>query len=346
MNPLENNKTVSMGKKKFKFDDLTRVLGSNKIFSRLDIRLYDEFTRFGYFNLYSQEQVLREYLFFTKPDLNLLTTDGGNLANRGYTADGENAVSLRNIPYFKDAFNRNKYAMAQLQSSCRIISSPFMNILTNSVTSKLDLPSINAETQEVTPNIMGGTMQYRGHSHKSDNGFDFSLSFNDSSYLEIYTMVKIYDLYYRLIKTGEHTPIDKYVFNDIDSGQFSIYKFLVTDDAETIIYWAKLTGVFFTDVPRGDFGDPTEFGKYSLNFHAQWIDDNNPIHLIEFNNLVAPYTSHFPDYDTIATGDYAGVDNNWVKMPYIAKITDGRSKRRSPSGSEQTHYDYRLKWKD
>ena len=348
INPLENQYIMRYGSstRNFDFKNLTRVLGSNKIFSNNDINLYTKFTRFGYMNLYSHEQVLREYLFFTKPDLNLLNFNGTALATREDVTHGQSSVSLGTIPYFKDTLARNRYAMAQLQSSCMPDNerrSPFMNILTNSVTSKLDLPTINADIKDVTPNIMGGTMQYRGHSLKSDNGFDFSLSFNDSSYLEIYTMAKVYDEYIRLVKTGEHSPFKKYIINDIDSSQFSIYKFLVTDDAETIMYWAKLTGCFFTDVPRGDFGDPTDFGNFSLNFHAQWVEDNNPIHLAEFNVLVSKCIVS-TTYEFLPTGDYSGVNNDWVYMPCVKKFTDKRAKRRSPLGSKDKYYDYRLVW--
>ena len=167
-------KTVTNPETKFNFSNMATTLGSNKFFPKDSIRLYDRFTRFGYYNYISKEPVLREYLFFTKPDLNLLNSNGTALATKGYLAQGELDQSLEKIPYIRNAFMRNKAAIAQLQSSCTISglsTSPFMNILTNSVTSKLDLPSISAESYETTANIMGGSMQFRSHSYKSDNGF-------------------------------------------------------------------------------------------------------------------------------------------------------------------------------
>lgn len=326
----------------FEFKNLEKTLAANKIFPKDQIQLYNKFNRFGYIPIYSHEQVCREYLFFTKPDLNIF----GDVTSGSYD-NCQLTSALSTIPFFREAFVRNKNSLCQLQYSIKDSDgnqNPFMYLLSNTVTSKLDLPGISAESRESTSNVMGTSIQYRGHSLKSDNGYDFSLSFTDTAYLELYTLLKAYDEYMRMLKTGANgvQPMQKYIVNRILSEQFSIYKFLVGEDGETILYYAKLTGCYFTDVPRGDMSDPGPDGfKYSVGFHAQFVEDLNPTILSEFNKL-------WPISGTnISTGyadvyDYENnvVNNTWGIIPKIIVAEDIRAKRRG------TNADYRLKWID
>lgn len=334
MDPLNGNGTFSYDNKSFTIEDSSKVLAANQFFSRDAIKWYTKFNRFGYLDPFDKENVIREYLFFTKPDLNIFSNSNSELT-----------TNLSQIPYFMDGRNRHTYALWQLQQTyCpSAIKSPFMVLLSNAVTSKLDLPDISAESQNTTSNIMGVELTLRGHSYKSDNGYDFTLSINDTAYLEVYSLVKAYDEYVRRTKTGEHSPFKKYIEANIVSDQFSVYKFLVGDDGETILYFAKLTGVYFTGVPRSDFSDPTDFGKFSLSFHAQFVEDNNPLDIKEFNRLVESYAgSNYTLADTW-NAKINAVNNEWVKLPIVKIAQDARSKRRSPEGS-RNYYDYRLRW--
>ena len=188
MDPLGANNTLTYntdnGSKKFEINKLEKTLAANKIFPQDKLQSYDKFSRYGYISLYSNEQVCREYLFFTKPDLNIF--GDGKTTSYDYNSCELNK-DLASIPFFIDACGRNKDALLQLQYSVKNhygIKNPFMYLLSNYVTSKLDLPSLSAESKESTANIMGTTIQYRSHSYKSDNGYDFTLSFNDTSTLE------------------------------------------------------------------------------------------------------------------------------------------------------------------
>lgn len=315
----------------FAFENMESILAANQIFDRDSIDLYGKFNRYGYINPYNIDQVTREYLFFTKPDLNIFksTTRNSDLNER-----------LKSIPFFSEANERNRNALKQLQFSVPEadgIRNPFMYLLSNNVTSKLDLPSISAESKESTPNIMGTAIQYRGHSYKSDNGYDFSLSFTDTSNLELYTLVKAYDEYMRLLKVGEIEPKRGHILNRIIPEQFAIYKFLIGNDGETILYYAKLTGCYFTDVPRSDMSDPGNDGfKYSISFHAQFVEDSNPMIINEFNRTSPAKNSS--NYADVYNYKNSTVDNAWVRWP---KIVIARDKR---SSSKKTSFDYRMKW--
>jgi len=334
--------------RQIKINDLDKVLASNKIFSRDDIEWYDKFSRFGYVDPYNTDQISREFLFFTKPDLWIY--DGKSYSQSTLRKE------LSVIPFFVDADNRHGDALKQLQYSLKDrngVKNPFMYLLSNAVTSKLDLPSISSESRESTSNIMGVNIQYRGHSFKSDNGYDFSLSFSDTARLEIYTLLKAYDEYIRMLKMGEVSPFEDYIINKILSEQFSIYKFLIGSDGETILYYAKLTGCFFTDVPRNDFGDPGNDGfKYSASFHAQFVEDNNPMILSEFNRITPAKNKVDsngnvirPTFVNTYNYDLSSVDNSWVRWPVIVPTTADeeylQNVRKSGTGKSRI---YKLKW--
>lgn len=325
----------------FEIQNANMIMHQNLFFDRSEIKWYDHFNRYGYIDPYNTDQVIKEFLFFTKPDLNIFNATSYKDCN----ADSLND-SLKVIPFFRSAATRHKDALLQLQYGVKNLDgiySPFMNLLTNAATGKMDLPSIQSETQSSTPNIYGTVIDYRSHSVKSDNAFDFSISFMDTAYLEIYTLAKAYDEYMRMVKMGEvqfNDTYKEYIKARVIPEQFSVYKFLIGTDGETILYYAKATGCFFVDVPRSDFGDPPNDGfKFSLSFHANFIEDNNPLILSEFNKI-SPVGSSDNEYVDVYN-EY-GFNNSWAKYPCIRSANASYDKRVARRGDLSV--DYRLKW--
>ena len=173
-------------------------------------------------------------------------------------------------------------------------------------------------------------------------------------------MVKCYDEYTRLLKAGfidfasqntKNASYDKmnanydintykynYITNHIDPSQFSVYKFIVGADGETLLYWIKATGVVFTNVPRDEFGDPPSDGfKLPLAFHANFIsDDMDPVVLGEFNTITLGSTD--PEY-FLPVVDSTGINNEPAKYPVIhITSNDKRTYRHNKK------FEYRLKW--
>lgn len=297
---------------------------------------HTKFSRWGIIDPYSRQNVLKEFLFFTKPDLRIFKNRSGDLVDE-----------LTKVPFFVEMKNRYKETLWQLQQTYCPNKSPFMNLLTNTVTSKLDLPEISAESSNTTNNIMGYNVSLRGHSLKSDAGYDFNLSFNDYGSMEVYYLVKAYDTYMRLIQTGEVAPFRVYSENNILFDQFSVYKILVGDDGETILYFAKATGVYFTNVPRGDFSDPSELGKSSLSFHGNFVEDSKPEILSDFSRILSKELKKRKNAE-MYDFKHSNVNNIMVFTPFIevAKANSGdlRAQRRATFKTSNTYYDYRLRW--
>ena len=321
----------------FTVNNAEEMLASNMIFSMDKIDYYNKFNRYGFIDTFNTEHVIKEFLFFTKPDLHLLE------------ANGTLTQAAASNKVISDAFRKNPNIIKSLQQTD--VGGVFMKNLSNRVKSKLDLPSITAESNTSTPNINGTEMSFRSHSKKSKNaGFDFTLSFSDTDDLEIYSIVKVYDEVIEMYKSGDLEPFEKYITGNIDSTQFSVFKFLIGSDGETILFGAKVTGVYFTDVPVADMNDPTELGKITLSFHGHWPEDSNAALYKDFNFISpakpTPMTStgnekakldYYSQFAPVWNGNIMAVDNRWVSNPYIIATTD-----RVNLG--KTGFNYRLKW--
>ena len=320
---------------------LRKIMASNGFFSKKSIanNQYIKFNRFGYVNPYNTRTANKEYLFFTKPDLNIFGGDD-QLINVNATASTTslNPKLAEASTLFCDAATRYFPVLKQLQYNADT-SNPFMYLLSNTVSSTLELPGISSENNESSANAYGTTISYRGHSIKSDQACTFSLSFNDTSYLEVYMLSKLYDEYHRLIKLGRIQPKTDYILNRILDDQFSIYKFVLAEDAETLLYWAKVTGVYITDVPRADFSEfPQDGVKFSLSFYGQFVEDMDPIILNDFNKVCNTITNSEPQevYNT----SLGIVNNNWVAKPQI--VQERNNSRRADD--ELGDIVYKMKW--
>lgn len=322
--------------KAFKIKNMEGVMASNLVFSSKNTPWFTKFNRYGNLNPTDTYSANREFLIFTKPDLWIY--------NGSSYKDATLRDELKENPKFIDWDSRHKNSLLQLQYSitdadgCK---NPFMYLLSNGVTSKMDIPSITAENRESTSNIYGTSIQYRGHGIKSNNGYDFTLSFTDTAYLEIYFLIKAYDEYLTLLQTGENglCPTETQIVNREVPEMFSIYKIIVGDDGETIMYYAKATGVYISDVPRSDFSDAPQDGfKFSVSFHAEFIDDNDPSILADLN-AISPAQKYDKEssYVNVYDLDHMRVDNSWVRYPRVIRV-DPRVKK---SGAA---HDYRLKW--
>ena len=310
-----------------KLDDyFAKLMKSQGIYKKTDEDYFYKFNRFNTMDPYSVVQGTKEYVFFTKPDLNIFDGSSGTLNPALET------------PLFKDGLNCYKESMLQLQYSSTAPRYPFMNLLSNARRSNLELPGITTERDiETSANMYGTFMSYRGSSYLSDENFDFSIEFEDTKNLDVYMLFKYFDEYDKKKRYGAVRPPSwfDYTGNKVLHDQFSIFKFIVTEDASTILYYAKLYGCYPKSVPRETFSDFDASGqiRFSVNFHCSFVEDMEPNIINDFNalsNLMAP-SKDIPIYDT----DIMGVSGEWCKVPYIVKVTSERDKRQR----------YQLKWR-
>lgn len=345
-------------------DDLYKLaLHGSNLFTRDEIDLYNNIYRFGLYNPYGAVTNLREYLFFTKPDLNIIQRDD----LMGLISSYDLTEGLAGSAFWKELKEERPQTINLLQNS---YSPGWNKLLQNSVISNLEIPSLEGTVTESPVNNYGVGFQYRGTSEASDDSIDFALEFKDTKWLDVYYFFRAYEDYQTLKHHGVVSPWKGYITNRILHDQFAIYKFLVDEDMETLVYWCKLYGVMPMNLPRDVFStaDFSNGLSYTINFKAAFFEDMRKDILIDFNNLAKTYnygTTNALLISTIGskaeaaaasragryqletynsdthTGDYRP-----AKSAYIAKYRRS-SAPNSPSGpgKYEPKWVYKLKWK-
>lgn len=306
----------------------------HKLFDESEIDLYNKIYRYGILSPYHELTTGREFLFFTKPDLNIFKRDSktGTLLGGPMLND-----YLDTIPYWRDLAENRSRIIRALQLSANPTDN-FNHLLQNQVRSNLEIPGLSAETFDTAVNMYGVGLSYRGSSESADNGHTFSLEFKDTKWLDIYYFFKTYDEYEVLKHHGAVAPYRYYIENRILHDQFSIYKFIVDEDMETIIYWCKLYGVMPTSVPRDTFNTASfDNGiSYSVDFKASFFEDMRPEILSDFNAISGPYYNTLPYQINIYNTELGRVDGRPAQAAYIEAVSSNRSPNK---------YVYKLRWR-
>lgn len=345
--PIKNDQGVRdivNANKGSKNSDIESLLRSRGIYSRdyIEKGLYNNFNRFGYniIDPYNTPTVTREYVFFTKPDLNILTATEGDPSG---VYQGLNK-NLLNYPFFTDIYSRYRAVLEDLCWSHSVRKSDsislannmnastlpyntknnFIPLLSNTLVSTLPLPDKNAEYVETNGNVYGTKIRYRDSSSGSKN-FTFSLEFQDTRFYEVYMFFRIYDEYINLKNLGIVAPKQRQVWRKILHDQFSIYKITVDEDGTTITHFAKYTGVFPTSVPSSMFSDMNSTepkGRLSVEFNCFEVEDMNPYILREFNAVSASPLNGIGNLMKLRECELydknAGHANgDWPKYPYV-----------------------------
>lgn len=274
---------------------------------------FTKYSRFGrVLDPYGRLNPGREYLFFVKPDLHIVIPNGdtkpygaiyeiGNFTNVDVGEPIHDMVlnpQLQENPYFMNLLLTHPNVIQELQFSAgnklRKNRDPFIHSLSFGVISNLPLDSVSMETLDNPSTVFGTSYKYVRDSEASDENYSFSLEFVDNKNLDIYHFFKAYSEYHIARKSGFVTPpsLDFYRYKRLHN-TMGIYKFVVAEDMETIIYWAYLWGVYPTSVPRDAFQDPSfpdgNGLTFTVSFEAAFIEDMNPMILNQFNSLMRPY---------------------------------------------------------
>lgn len=293
------------------FDDTGSLLLDHNVADRYEQNWCENFSRFGFMDPFNTTKKTKEYLFFTKPDLNLFTLSG----------DINPQLSAASS-FFVDAIDRYRSVAQQLQYSYSSNKGPLCAILSNAVNSTLELPGISSDYVETARNVYQTSITYRGSSFKSDQDFEFSLEFKDSKFLDVYMFFKMYDEYERLKWMGQVSPPNiEYIKKKILHDQFSVYKIITAEDGMTILYFARAVGVYPMSVPRDSIVNLDGELSFSISFKAQFVYDMDPRILVDLNRITYSYRQGMRDLPLFNT-DRKLPEGTWASCPYIVHIAN------------------------
>lgn len=310
---------------------------------------FNKFYRFGYTHLPSAFASGREVVFFVKPDL--------YIANKHINKNSGPDVlqpDLAGNVFFRELLSKWPLVARELQWRADANRYPFSLLLSNTLASNVDMPSLSANTIATATNNFGTNYEYRGSSEASDDNYDFSLEFRDDRYLDTYMYFRAYEEYERLKSQG-YIRLYK---NKNDGGQFSsmyssymenrvlhdmlgIYKFILREDMETILYYSYFTGVMWKSLPRDGFSsaDFNDGLKFAIDAKAAFVEDMAPWILSDFQFLSLQYA-----------GGEDGVKTNFEYVPTVDVFSDHNTNMRpaklpliyhSQSNGKDT---YKLTW--
>lgn len=317
-------------------NQIKKLIQSNAIYDREEMNWYNRFARFGVIDPYNTLTNAKEYIFITRPDLPLL----------GSSRSGVNDC-ISGSSMLVDAVQRYPNIARQLQVSASG-SNKFINVLSNSVTSPLNLPALSADTIETGRNVMGTKISYRSSSIKSDEDCSFDLEFEDTKRLDVYMLFKMYDEYEKLKwngqidynRAGYNGRWTNYVKNKVLHDQMTAYKIVVAEDGYRIIYWARITGCYPDNIPRdamSDLGNLNGPLKFSVGWKGHFVRDMDPVILYHFNKLALNNRGSMTDvplYDS----DGLHMNGEWPIMPFIFAKTSGYS------SNSYGRTEYYLRW--
>lgn len=299
------------------------------LYQTRDKDTYNNIYRFGTLNNNISLMGAREFLFFTKPDLHIMEGNTGALN-----------PELASEPFFMDLVSRFPKLIPHLQLSADPTNNPLSCLLSNNVISNLDLPGLSSTTIDTASNAFGTSYEYHGSSEAGDDNHQFSLEFSDNKYIDNYMYFKAYDKYQTLKRHGRVTPEMKYITNRELHDMIGIYKFVVDEDTENIVYFSYFCGVMFTSLPRDVFSNP-QFNdgiSYSIDMKTAFVEDMEPYILTDFNALTKSFRDKNTTMDISYFDEYGNIDENLYYKPaksaYVKPYTDKLGRKR-----------YKLKWR-
>ena len=267
-----------------------QVHGHNDIAKAVKYYMYNRF-KTPDINLAHNKSVT--YVFFTRPDLNILNGKHDNpTANSQTLNHSESALIWRRNP-----------ELFKLLTDCKRCGDDnnFNLLLSNQVT------SFDIKDEEITSVKAGHSwndyeMVY-GDSYTGRAAGEFSCTFNETSDYSIINLIKLWITYidnvsrgawspsYDLNGTGSigNTTSDSHVYTKTLDYAASAYVFKCGPDGEDVLYWSKYYGVFPMNTSANalswDINTPIgDTPKLNLRFSYSFKKDLSPISLIEFNN--------------------------------------------------------------
>lgn len=280
----EYNSIINNSNDGFNSDLFKRLKRSQGLYASEDFKDWNYFYRWKRMDPHHRLGTTQEYVFFTKPDLNIFP-DPRNLANINEGLQGTIIEGLLNRGASPEN-NRYINILKNLQWSTEP-SNPFIKAFTNKIRSSIDLPGISANDQETAQNQFGTKIMYRKSTIATDDDQDFTTEFEDTKYLDIYLWLKCYDEYERRKFKGEVGPNDKYIKYRVLHDQMAVFKFIVGENGRDILFWSRRVGVYPKTVNRDAFSEVPADGnlKITCNWHASFTQDMDVDILYHFNHI-------------------------------------------------------------
>lgn len=274
------------------------------------------FDRWYTVDLNKEEVSGRHYVFFCRPDLNLVESTGGGVkyklnSKNGVGADQffqylgsyypqvisslcaefANSSSLTNITGKMKAATASGYGNSSLEDGTRdakgnpITIHSLLPYLTGRVES-MQLPDYTIKNYGLVQPYTKYTIPYASSAIESQTGGTFDITFRDDKDFVIRKMFYAWVYYMDGVMRNRFYPKDKYMLYNCFDYATSIYDVMVDATGENIIWWSKYTGCFPLSVPISDLSfnrGSTPDTKCSIPWAYYHYEPLNAMALLDLN---------------------------------------------------------------
>lgn len=167
----------------------------------------------------------------------------------------------------------------------------FMKLLTNCVESftPSDISSSVYQFGETISKLKHVTM---GSDNDSRSAGTFNIPYHEKEHIPVTRLHKAWYEYAQNVRKGKFKTSEEFIKNRLIDYQSSLYYFLLAPDGESLVYWAKYTGVMPTGLPYSTFegktGNNGELLKVNIPYSYVYKEDLEPEILNDFNAVARP----------------------------------------------------------
>lgn len=254
------------------------------------------------------------YVFFTRPDLNILergSQAGTFVPHKQCGLDSKYAYLFNNNPWTFKSLVRNGNPHHK-----------FLVLLSNEAKS-FEVEDLVLKTVEHGETYNGNKIIYGRTDHESNAAGEMSIRYVDNVNLDIFKMHLIWTDYINKVSRGIFSPNRDYIVNRILDYAASCYYFLCGPDGNTILYWQKLTGVFPVNTGENAFSwdSGTLLAKPEINIKYMYSMKTpmDVAHLNEFNTLTTKNSKG--TFKTIYSRNNCQTGSTLTHSPYIWRDT-------------------------
>ena len=312
-----------------------------------------------FYSIYPNEEIdnLCQYVFFVRPDLNILNHSTMELQ---VTKSGKNTFHSNSCPA-KDSFlnymKQHHPIILQNLSSAGFGDHDFIPYLVGR-TESIQVPDIEIKEYNISQPYTGFNLPYGSHAYSSLTGGQFEVMFREDKDYKIHKMFKTWVEYIHAVSINKFEPRFTYIKNNKMDYACSVFVITCKPDARTIVFWSKYTGAFPKIVPMSDMsvnlrGTPENKCRITFNFFKQ--DSLDPVILEELNIASHIQTdpaqkSHIPIYHSDNLKKIGFTKKNSKNKSFSKKTLSiagsGNSLAGAPFVCVNDIGEFELRWKD
>lgn len=300
----------------------------------LDVRsekdLYEKmFESYNRFKLPNPDDILSHgfaHIFFTRPDCNVLTSDGSGLAE-----------GVKSNPNFDYAWSHRKRLVTNLSMTKK---KQDFNLFLSNKAEEFSLTDESIATATTGMTYHKQQIAYGKTNNESKANGEFTVKYTDNRFLDIFHFHKLWTDYISNVYSGLWYPKTDYLWMKTLDYPCSVYYIITAEDGETILFWSKYYGVFPTNVPSSSYswskGNVLASPEVSITYQYSFKEDFNPVSLVEFNLNSRIDETDTVEYEPIFNEHLGSSGYTWVGRPFIETVSD--------SGSGKDYY-FKLRFK-